>query len=94
MTDNSSRTPSPSLLRPFWDLSTAHISETTARWLGEGNASQSGEYGYLVHVPAEIEAGKYPGDLETLLQAALGVADYILFDCDGMTDDRFQTFDW
>jgi hypothetical protein len=85
--------PAATLLRPFYDLSTAHITEGTAKWL-ESHAQQRGEYGFLVHVPSEVEAGRYPPDLARLLDAVRGEADYLLLDRDGMTDDRLPTYDW
>ena len=82
-------------IRPFLDLSTAHISEETANWLTKDGRAFSSETGFLIWVPGEyIGDPAFPDDLLTLLKAALGVADYLMLDRDAPTDERFQIFDW
>lgn len=85
--------PSKALVRPIWDLSTAHITEATAKWL-ETNASQTGEHGYLVYVREEVQPGTIPPDLAYLMKCALGHVDYILFDGDAMIDPRLPSWEW
>lgn len=85
------------LLRPFLDLSTAHISEATASWIALGGNAHVKEEGFLVWVPSrdhDFESDDMPGDLKCILQAAQGFADYVLFDRDADTDERFAVYDW
>lgn len=82
-------------LRNFLDLSTGHLREETTRLLSRDPGTFESETGYLVWVPGTYsDAEGYPDELLTILKAANGVADYVMFDRDAPTDDRFPIFDW
>jgi len=82
-------------IRSFLDLSTGHLREETTKWLSRDPGTFESETGYLVWVPGEhSDCARYPRELHIILSWARGVADYVMFDRDAPTDDRFAIFDW
>lgn len=82
-------------IRPFLDLSTAHLRYPTTQWLSSQPGTFESETGYVVWVPTEFsEETKYPDELIAIFKATLGVVDYIMFDRDGPMDGRFPVYDW
>jgi hypothetical protein len=85
----------PYNIRTFLDLSTGHLREDTTKRLSRDPGTFESETGYLVRVPGDyFDADRYPDELLTILKAAKSVADYVMFDRDVPTDDRFPVFDW
>lgn len=92
---NSHTSPNTAPVRSFLDLSTAHITEQTSRWLATRPEVFKSETGFLIWVQStEHLDPEYPGELKHILKHALGAADYIMLDQDAPTDPRFPTYDW
>jgi hypothetical protein len=92
-------------IRRFVVISTAHVSETTARRLDNTPAKEwpcaggpYGEYGWLVYVHDEnagVGRDAIPTDLfEAMCWARKQGCDYVLFDCDADMIEGLPTYDW
>lgn len=93
----------------FLDLSTAHVSPDTRRWLeaqalagaverGPTHTVAAYREGWFVHAPSSEELvttrDKFPDDLLPILFRAAGIgAYYVRFDADGDRDERFPTYE-
>jgi hypothetical protein len=91
------------VIRPFLDLSTAHLTQDTCDALDavDGVIAYSTTYGWLMYAPepdhaaALAAAGDWPPELLPIVQLARGHGcAYILFDSDADTTTLLPTFDW
>jgi hypothetical protein len=87
-------------LRPFLDISSAHISQATRDLLEDRSCRQRHPmdailgcaYGWMIHVPEEID--NEPTDLKrVLLHAKKAGADYVMLDCDGPVIEELPTYE-
>ena len=100
----------PSHVRKFLDISTAHITENTAGMLDDSVhqflgtapfiAYPLGDAGWLVYVPSEDSpntntlAEFHPDLLACMEYARQHNCDYIMFDQDGTVIDDLPAYDW
>jgi hypothetical protein len=88
------------------DISTAHITDSTAVWLTDVGVNGSSpiivyekaEYGWLVFVPDmwdEGRADQTPGDLLAVITYAKAIGcTWVMLDCDGERIPELPIYDW
>ncbi len=92
-------------LRTFVVISTAHLTEQTARYLDRTAAKDwpcvggpYGEYGWLVYaheINCDVDPDAIPADLFAVMAWAREQdVHHILFDCDGPAVDDLPVHDW
>jgi len=89
-------------VRKFYDCSTSHLPEPTARAIDEGLFARSpvmqNEYGWLFSVPetlAELPTSLECGAFKAVLALAMDAGcDYVLFDRDVPPVEYLEIFDW
>lgn len=92
-------------IRRFVVISTAHVSETTARRLDTTPAKEwpcaggpYGEYGWFVYAHDEnagVGDDAIPADLfDVMCWSCANGCDYVLFDCDADAVDGLPVYDW
>ncbi len=85
--------------RAYLEVSTAHLTHETAKWLDGGGAHIIGivpyeKYGWWVYVGGNLNENTPPDLIRLINHAADCGCDWILFDCDAHIVSQFPTFDW
>lgn len=86
------------MIQQILDLSTAHIAQSTAEWLGNESdliLYPKGEYGWFINTASEEFPEDTPPELMDLIQHAKAIdCDWLVLDRDGDILITKPTFDW